>query len=108
MERLWKFFNVDWEIAVRQALQGIQLLVCTVDVYLKIQAKDTGGGPIHTIFRAVNPVMALVDEVQRVRDFALFTLAGSLPNIVCLGDPLQKVPRFAARPGLLVRSPPFC
>jgi hypothetical protein len=70
-------------------------MVCTVDVFLKIQAKDTASGSAHTAMRAVRPVMALVDEIQRVRDLPLFGLAGSLHDIVYLGDPLQQLPRFA-------------
>ena len=34
MERLWKFFAVDSDTAIRQTFQGILFLVCTIAIYI--------------------------------------------------------------------------
>jgi hypothetical protein len=106
MRRLWDFFNNDWPEAVKLVMEHIQLIVCTVDVFLKISAKDAAG-PASTIFRAVQPAMALMDEVQRIRDIAFYALAGLLHNIVGMGDPLQKLSQSASRHSFSSRVLPW-
>ena len=34
--RLWMFFNMDWDIAAKQAFQGTHLLAFTADVYQSV------------------------------------------------------------------------
>ena len=42
--RLWTFFTCEWALGVAKVLQSITLLVSTVDVFLKLLAKDTASG----------------------------------------------------------------
>ena len=72
------------------------LQVSTVDVFLKLLAKDTASGVGSTRLKTLQPTLTLVDEIQRARDLAMFGLAGSLDAIICLGDPLQQLPRLSS------------
>ena len=99
MRRLWTFFTCEWALGVAKVLQSITLLVSTVDVFLKLLAKDTASVVGSTLLKTLQPTLTLVDEIQRVRDLALFGLVRSLYAIICLGDPLLKLPRLSSFEG---------